>query len=304
MYKLESYLNQSGYDKSESKFLLESFRQGFDLGYKGPMNRQDFSQNLPFNIHNRHQLWNKVMDEVGINRFASPFELNNLPFSKTIVQSPIGLVPKAGNKTRLIFHLSYNFKSGHKSINFWTPKELSSVKYNDLDKAVHDCIELMRIMGVNQVFYSKSDLQSAFRVLPGKISHRALLVMKAQHPESGIWYFFIDKCMPFGASISCSHFQRFSNALKFIVEWKANQTIYTLITNYLDNFLFIYITQQGCNTIVLMFLGVCEDINFPVALDRTEWANTVMVFLGMLLNGKTHTLSIPEDKRQEALNMV
>ena len=45
--------------------------------------------------------------------------------------------------------------------------------------------------------------------------------MKAQDPLTGEWKYFIDKCLPFGSSISCSHFQRFSNALQHLIEWGA-----------------------------------------------------------------------------------
>ena len=48
------------------------------------------------------------MKEIKERRYAGPFMKENFPFVNYI-QSPIGLVPKAGNKTRLIFHLSYDF---------------------------------------------------------------------------------------------------------------------------------------------------------------------------------------------------
>ena len=50
-----------------------------------------------------------------------------IPF-ENFIQSPIGLVPKAGSdQTRLIFHLSYDFKSeGFKSVNAHTPKGIIS----------------------------------------------------------------------------------------------------------------------------------------------------------------------------------
>ena len=41
------------------------------------------------------------------------------------------------------------------------------------------------------------------------------LVMMAENPETGKIQFFIDKCLPFGASISCAIFQDFSDGLKF-----------------------------------------------------------------------------------------
>ena len=36
-------------------------------------------------------------------------------------------------------------------------------------------------------------------------------------------------------------------------------------------------------------------------MDKTEWASESLVFLGMLLNGTTFTLSIPREKRDQAL---
>ena len=154
-----------------------------------------------------------------------------IPYTDTYIQSPIGLVPKAGNKTRLIFHLSYKFKNGNESVNIWTPQNMCSVKYNDLDAALKDCLFLMKKFGIQTLYFSKSDLKSAFCILSILPSQRCYLVMKARHPVTKEWFFFIDKCLPFGASISCAHFQRFSNALKAIVEGIANRLMTMLITN-------------------------------------------------------------------------
>ena len=100
-------LLQSGYDTQKTNKLIQGFTQGFDVGYQGPSDRQDTSKNLPIRDGARSicELWNKVMNEVQLNRYAGPFEK---PPMKNFIQSPIGLVPKAGNKTRLTFHLSYD----------------------------------------------------------------------------------------------------------------------------------------------------------------------------------------------------
>ena len=60
----------------------------------------------------------------------------------------------------------------------------------------------------------KPDLKSAFRILGLNPESFKWLVLKACHPITGELSYFIDKCLPFGSSISCVHFQRFSNALK------------------------------------------------------------------------------------------
>ena len=110
---LKQLLEQTGYDKLETKFLVDGFTHGFSLGYQGPTNRRDKSKNIPFTVGDKYDMWNKLMKEVECKRVAGPFE--EIPF-EFYVQSPIGLVPKVGNKTRLIFHLSYTFKNSSESI--------------------------------------------------------------------------------------------------------------------------------------------------------------------------------------------
>ena len=67
------------------------------------------------------------MKEVKAGRYAGPFD--EVPYDN-FIQSPIGLVPKAGGKTRLIFHLSFEFKGEDGgSVNGCNPKEKCSVQY-------------------------------------------------------------------------------------------------------------------------------------------------------------------------------
>ena len=73
----------------------KGFTEGFDIGYQGPQKRQSKSDSIPFTVGNRTELWNKLMKEVKLKRVAGPFK--QIPF-EDFMQSPIGLVPKAGNK--------------------------------------------------------------------------------------------------------------------------------------------------------------------------------------------------------------
>ena len=181
------------------------------------------------------------------------------------------------------------------------------VHYNDLDAAVMSCLrvskELEEIFGANApIFLAKSDLLSAFRMLPIKVQHWRWLVMKAYHPVTGRLQYFVDKCLPFGASISCAHFQRFSNALCHIVQAVTGRRF--SITNYLDDFLFVDISEERCNGLVSSFLEICKKIQLPVSEEKTEWASTKITFLGILLSGDTLTLGIPTEKRDKALRLL
>ena len=309
----------SKFPREKTDVLVDGFTNGFDIGYRGPMNRQDSAQNIPLGKMGTNQdLWNKLMKEVNANRFAGPFE--EIPYHN-FIQSPIGLVPKAGNQTRLIFHLSYNFGEleEHKSLNFHTPQEWCKVKYKDLDHAIKASIKLGKEHSLrlrerwaitkqigrqvfSTIYYSKSDLKSAFRVVPILARQRCWLIMMAKNPTTGKLAFFSDKCLPFGASISCSRYQLFSDSLKHIIE-HITQRHYT-VTNYLDDFLFIGTEEAEANRMVRSFINLCDFIGVPVSLDKTEWASTLMIFLGLLLNGVTYTISIPIEKKIKAMNLV
>ena len=166
--ELGKLLSQSRYNENKAKFLLEGFTQGFDIGYREPKKCQHVSNNLPFHIGSLVNLWNKVMKEVKAKRYAGPYTQQQLPFDH-YVQSPLGLVPKAGGKMHLIIHLSYDFgkMESDKSINHHTPESMCKVSYRDLDFAIRASLELLRSESDSgTVYYSKSDFSNAFRILP------------------------------------------------------------------------------------------------------------------------------------------
>ena len=286
-------LTDSGYDKQETEFLVDGFKYGFSIGYEGPNDVKIRSPNLKFReVGDSITLWNKVMKEVKENRYAGPFK--EIPFEH-FIQSPIGLVPKDGGKdTRLIFHLSYP-RGQSISVNANTPEHICKVKYPDFNDAIQLCIRAGRGCRI-----AKSDIKSAFRNLGIKKDHWKYLVMKAVSPIDGLTYYFVDKCLPFGASISCSHFQRFSNAVKHIVECKTKSNL----VNYLNDFMFTALMKLLCNYQVKEFLAVCKQISFPVSLEKTFWATTKLVFLGLLIDTVNQCVCIPVEKVTKAVNLI
>ena len=136
--ELATLLRETNYDRKKSDFLINGFAKGFSLQYRGRRTKiRRLAPNLKFRIGDKIDLWNKVMKEVGKNRYAGPFEE---PPYKYFIQSPIGLVPKDhGRDSRLIFHLSYP-RNGD-SVNSGTPEKECKVKYPDFNDAVQRCME-------------------------------------------------------------------------------------------------------------------------------------------------------------------
>ena len=51
-------------------------------------------------------------------------------------------------------------------------------------------------------------------------------------------------------------------------------------------------------------LELCAEINVPIADEKTEWASTCIIFLGILLDGEHFVLAIPVEKQRRALNLL
>ena len=213
------------------------------------------------------------------------------------IQSPIGLVPKDNGKDhRLIFHLSYPQKKEEQlSVNGNMPPELCRVKYPNFTEAVQ-----LYIREGQSCKIGCSNIKAAFRNLGILRCHWYLLVLKARNPVDLKFYYFFDKCLPFGASISCSHFQRVSNGIAHIVSTRTGKKL----VNYLHDYYFAALVKLVCNGQIREFLQVCAVINFPIFLEKTFWAMTRMVFLGMLIDMVIQCMCILMDKIEKAQILI
>ena len=296
--ELNRLLTESNYDLNKKNWLINSFRKGFEIGYEGDRKVKITAPNLSLKgIGTKTDLWNKVMKEVRLKRFAGPFK--DIPF-EFCIQSPIGLVPKDGGKdTRLIFHLSYprlkNKISKPISVNANTPEYKCTVKYPDFALAVQKCLEKGR-----NCFAAKSDFKSAFRNLGMRKEDWCLLLMKAENPLDGRTYYFVDKCLPFGGSISCAHFQAVSDAIEHIFRYQTGESA----VNYLDDFFFAETRATECNHLMQQFLDICKTINFPVSPEKTVNATREIIFLGIMINTSIQKVFIPIEKIEKAKILI
>ena len=128
------------------------------------------------------------------------------------------------------------------------------------------------------------------------------MVLKAYHPATNKVWYFVDKNLPFGASSSCKIFQDFSDGLAHIVEYFPDNKF--CLTNYLDDYIFLAESEEVCNQMMNTFIEICSHVGCPLATEKTEFAANIMVFLGVLLNGLTLTLSLPKDKIDKALLLL
>ena len=225
--RLKEELLKAQYDVKEVNYLFEGFSRGFDIEYQGPEDQCDLSENIPFReVGSVQELWEKMTKEVQNKRFAGPYQ--EIPF-KHFVQSPAGLVPKAGGQTRLIFHLSYDFKH-NKSINAHIPKSKCSVKYNDFDHAIKGCLEILRKHPhLSQLWFGISDLKSAFRMILLLPKCWPYLILKAKNPETNQWRFLSINACHLVHQLAVLYFKGFQTHWQVCVDINCRPTTFNAV---------------------------------------------------------------------------
>ena len=270
-------------DKVTANELKHGFQFGFPLHYSGPR-KGIFSHNLISATTHASELKAKIDDEIASGRMWGPSAFP--PFSNLHV-SPVGLVPKADGGWRMITHLSFPPES---SINSHIDNQFTSVKYTSFDQVIHAILTIGR-----GAFLGKMDIKSAFRLIPIRPQDFHLL---------GFYFednFYIDKCLPFGCSVSCNTFEKFSTFLEWLIRTiTETQTIH----HYLDDYIFISSTENTTLGLMSAFHSLCVRLGIPLNGEKTEGPATVIKYLGLTIDTQAQTISIPQDKISELLDII
>ena len=170
-----------------------------------------------------------ISRELAAGRIEGPFD--EQPFESLHI-SPIKLQPKKSGGFRLILNLSAPYDSD--SINFHISDENSKVSY----ASIQDAIAIIQSLGP-KCFMAKSDIKSAFRLIP---------IHPDDYSKLGFKYmgkFYYDRCLAQGCSSSCRIFERFSTALEWILN---NKLGVKHSCHILDDFLFLAHNYCECKS--------------------------------------------------------
>ena len=276
-----------GYDSSETKILVASFRQGFDLGYRGPVCNE--AMNNLLSTRSRPEIMGQLLgNEVEKGRILGPFD--RPPFTDFRV-NPLGFVPKrTPGEYRLIVDLSQ--PKGH-SVNSYIPPELSSVSYPGIQDAIDIILELHKQGYKPHLF--KLDIKSAFRIIPLNPQVFPLMGLKFDNK------FFVNVFLPMGASSSCSIFQRFSDSVAFLLEKHAGVPH---VLNYLDDFLGICLSYHNGQMSKSNSKVLGQKIRLPYAEDKEEGPAPVLVFIGIELDCVLLEARLPREKIEKATSLI
>lgn len=277
--------NLQGYDPELSKFLLDGFTHGFDTGNTGevtdttPANSKTILKSVNFTK-------NKLQTEIHEGRIAGPFD--KPPFTPFHI-SPLALRPKKNpGEFRLLHNLSYPYDNT--SINSQIPDNKRHVQYATVGEAIQKMQKLPR-----GSFAAKTDIASAFRIIPIKPDH---------YPQLGIKFdgkFYYDKVLPQGLASSCKIFETFSTAIQWMLEQRVPGI---LCVHYIDDFLIIAETKEKCQQHLDALLDLLAELGVPVATGKTTEPATKVVFLGIELDTNKFFARLPEDKLLEYRSLL
>ena len=264
-------------DKAFARDLINSFKQGFAIGYDGPQFNL-ISKNLKSYFANLQAATENIVAELKEKRVAGPFAAPPLDNFRT---SPIGIVPKKDSaKVRMITDLSSPKGS---AINDYIPDDESTVQFNNFDCAVN----LVGRLG-HGALLSKLDVKSAFRICPVRPDDWNLLGF------SCLGYFFVDLCLPFGLRSSVNRFTRVSDSLSWILQHNYGVQH---CTHYLDDYLFAgEANADTCRINTLQAIKVFQKLGIPLAPEKVVYPTTVLTFLGIEIDSKKMELRLPEEK--------
>jgi hypothetical protein len=273
-----------GYPLDLKLYLHNGFINGFDIGFQGK-NLSSKPYNLQSAFDYPHIVDKKLCEEIEFGRVAGPFED---PPWESLHLSPLGVCEKKVPGTyRMIHHLS--FPAGH-SVNDGISEDNSKVRYS----SISDAIAIINSLG-RGCYMAKTDVQSAFRLLPVRPSQYHLLGFTWK----GKYYH--DRCLPMGSSSSCKIFEQFSTAIQCAAQHRLGVNN---MTHILDDYFIANKTYGHCSTQLQEFLNMCYDIGIPMAQDKTFGPDTTMTFLGYELDSILMQVRLPQDKLDKCTRLI
>ena len=264
-------------DMKAKQEIIEGLKFGFKLHYEGP--RVPVScKNSKSVIHDYGNVKKKLDKEISQGRIAGPFLSPPFP---TLRCSPLALIPKkVPGEFRLVLNLSY---PPNNSVNDFIDEQFCTVRYSSIDEAVRMVQDLKP-----GALLAKADIKSAFRLLK---------IWPGDFDQLGFTFdgkFYFDKCLPMGASLSCSLFEKFSTALHW---YTASCSPHKNILHYLDDFLFGgEANTNQCSETLSVFEDVCKKWGVPLADEKTVQPVEVLTFLGIEFDTVKMELRLPKEK--------
>ena len=258
-------------------------RFGALIGYSGS-DKYIVSKNLKSTSLNPTVLTEKVSSDINLRRIREVQPKPPGPF----ISSPLGLVPKPGNKWRTIHHLSY---PPRESVNDSIDEEAAYFKYVSFERILSMVLKAGR-----NCTMLKRDMKDAFRMIPIAPQHHWLMGF------SWDGKFYVEQVLSFSLRTAPIIFNLFAEAWEWIVR---SYLRWHLIEHYLDDMMAAFPASQG-KQLTKFKRGYPElcDITGILRNDDKDAEGTTIKFLGRIVDSTTFTVYIPQDKVDRVISLT
>ena len=261
--------------------LPDLIQYGFPLDFNRDSNLVSTHVNHTSAIEHEKHIDQYIAEELKYGALYGPFEDTPIP----VHVSPLMTRAKQNSdKRRTIVDLSWPKNA---SVNAAVQKNvyLGShfvLKYPSLD----DITTELRKLGPGALIY-KVNISRAFRHIridPGDID-----LLGIRHKS-----LFLDGSLPFGFRLGSGIFERYSDAIRYIMKNFGHNAL----MNYIDDLIYIGLPSKIYNS-YSQLLSLLEELGLEISQSKLVPPSTSVVCLGIQVNTVARTLSIPDEKLAE-----
>lgn len=263
-------------------YILSGILYGVDIGYTGLHKSSRIHNNWPsFNKH-RDEAEKLILDDLSRGRCLGSF---SAPPTSSFVGNPMGAyIKKRSSKIRLIHDLSW---PPEHSINDSIDKDAFSLQYIKFD----DITTTVKNLGPH-CYMAKIDLESAFKHIMVKPEHWDLLGFTVKDKYTDKLSYYMCTCLPFGLRSSVKLFDRYAEAMEYIMYKNGVSKVF----HYIDDYLTISSNYESCQSNFVTMLNVSAELGFSVQPKKVIRPSKCVEMLGIIIDSSSMELRISDER--------
>jgi hypothetical protein len=255
---------------------------GSYVRYEGDRTATPPVRNHPDARAHPHETARLILQEVQLGRMIGPFYPHQSPLPYTKI-SPLNIVPKK-DTWRLINDLSSPHLNSVNDGIYSMPTDW---------QLIQDALQLIRDMG-RGCHLAKMDVKSAYRLLPIHHSDWHLFGCVIEN------LLFIDTYMPFGCRSSGCIWERYAQAMQWILQHKFNVPP---TARWVDDFLFVLDPVNSASMLVKAN-EVFNELGVPMDPNKQEGPTTSLVYIGYTLDSVAMTIGTSSKQREKVMPLL
>lgn len=212
------------------------------------------------------------------------------PFIDWDYTNPLMTRPKSDGKRRIIVDLSFPKGLG---VNAAVVKGLVfGNRVRHILPTVEQAIDIARSFGF-QLSAGVIDIERAYQNFRSDPLDWPLLMIRANHT------YFVDMALPFGARLSSLYVQQIP---EFVVRVLASRGITALV--YLDDVFLLFSKESDAQARFKEAMYIIRSLGLPINYGKLTPPATQVVWLGVKFDFAMNTVSIPQKKVDELLEII